>query len=188
MKPSPGVVLWVLMAVLAVLLFCRGHGSSEQGTVAFLRDDAGRTTVRISGSPVKPGIYTFPNGTSIESVTKMTVPGKSLGGNGLKLRERLVRDGDVLVFSKIDAEHLDFSLEKMPAREMAVLGILLDANAMGREDFESLPGIGPALAARIISDRQQNGGFATFRELERVPGIGKKRIKELEPFFIRQPK
>jgi competence protein ComEA len=95
-----------------------------------------------------------------------------------------VRDGDVLTFSAIDAEHVDISVQRMQAREMVVLGVFLNPNAMGVEEWESLPGIGPALAASIVSDRQQNGDFSTFRELERVNGIGEKKMKELKRFFV----
>jgi competence ComEA-like helix-hairpin-helix protein len=43
-----------------------------------------------------------------------------------------------------------------------------------------LPGIGPVLAARIVADRAEHGPFPQVQSLERVPGIGKARVRRLE--------
>ena len=51
-------------------------------------------------------------------------------------------------------------------------GARVDLNRAGREQLESLPGIGPALATRIIEDRSENGPFATPEAITRIRGIG----------------
>jgi competence ComEA-like helix-hairpin-helix protein len=51
-------------------------------------------------------------------------------------------------------------------------GTALNVNRATAVDLEALPGIGPALAQRIVADRQARGPFATVRALDRVPGIG----------------
>jgi competence protein ComEA len=48
----------------------------------------------------------------------------------------------------------------------------VDVNRATRRELESLPGVGPALAARIEEDRVRNGAFRTPEDLLRVPGIG----------------
>jgi competence protein ComEA len=45
--------------------------------------------------------------------------------------------------------------------------------------LESLDGIGPALAGRILEYRQQHGGFRSLDELKEVSGIGDKRFAAL---------
>jgi competence protein ComEA len=58
----------------------------------------------------------------------------------------------------------------------------LDLNRATAEDFESLPGIGPVLAERIIEYRRSNGTFRTVGDLRLVKGIGKKtfeRVRQL---------
>ncbi len=45
-----------------------------------------------------------------------------------------------------------------------------------------LPGIGPALAARIIADRDEHGPFRTVEELDRVKGIGPTTLERLRPW------
>lgn len=45
--------------------------------------------------------------------------------------------------------------------------------------LDSLPGIGPSLAKRIIRYREEHGGFSSIDDLLQVPGIGPKKLEEL---------
>jgi competence protein ComEA len=71
----------------------------------------------------------------------------------------------------------------MPAGQRLALGVPLHPDRMGLGDWEVLPGIGPALARRIELDRQENGEFGSLERLERVRGIGPKRIQAWSEFF-----
>lgn len=51
-------------------------------------------------------------------------------------------------------------------------GGLVDINVATAEELDTLPGIGPALADRIIAWRTENGGFHTIDDLGEVSGIG----------------
>jgi len=55
----------------------------------------------------------------------------------------------------------------------------VDVNTASAEQFETLPGVGPATARAIVDDRQRNGPFASVDELERVPGIGPAKLAAL---------
>ena len=57
----------------------------------------------------------------------------------------------------------------------------LDLNAAGPADLERLPGVGPALAARIIEQRTVRGGFRTADDLLEVRGIGPATLARLRP-------
>ena len=64
-----------------------------------------------------------------------------------------------------------------PVRELAAASaapssVLLNVNRATAVELEGLPGIGPALAHRIVADREARGPFATIEALDRVPGIG----------------
>ncbi|MCY3600893.1 MAG: helix-hairpin-helix domain-containing protein [Gemmatimonadetes bacterium] len=52
----------------------------------------------------------------------------------------------------------------------------IDLNRADRAQLESLSGIGPALAARIIDDRSENGPFKTPEAVTRVRGIGARTL------------
>ena len=58
----------------------------------------------------------------------------------------------------------------------------VDINTADEETLQQLPGIGPALAERIVADRDANGPFATVEDLTRVSGIGEKTLEELRPY------
>jgi len=56
---------------------------------------------------------------------------------------------------------------------------LININTATREQLESLPGIGPVLAQRIIDYREQHGPFQAVGQLTMVEGIGSKRLAAL---------
>ena len=58
----------------------------------------------------------------------------------------------------------------------------IDINTADEETLQQLPGIGPALAERIVADRAANGPFDSVDELTRVPGIGEITVEELRPY------
>ena len=53
----------------------------------------------------------------------------------------------------------------------------LDINRATAAQLEALPGIGPALAGRIVDYREENGGFLSVEELLNVEGIGPKKLE-----------
>jgi len=52
-------------------------------------------------------------------------------------------------------------------------------NLAGVTELETLPGVGPVLAARIIAHREENGPFAVVEDLLDVPGIGEAKLSAL---------
>lgn len=56
----------------------------------------------------------------------------------------------------------------------------ININTATPEELASLPGIGEALAERIIAYREEYGGFQTIYELEAVSGIGDKKLESLK--------
>ncbi len=55
-------------------------------------------------------------------------------------------------------------------------------NRASREELEKLPGIGPALAARIVDHRERFGPFRRAEHLMLVRGISEGRFRQLRPF------
>lgn len=53
---------------------------------------------------------------------------------------------------------------------------VLSINAATASDLESLPGVGPVLAERIVAFREENGGFEVIEDLLQVPGIGEAKL------------
>jgi competence protein ComEA len=55
----------------------------------------------------------------------------------------------------------------------------IDVNLASAADLERLPGVGPALAARIVDLRARDGPFASIDDLRRVRGVGAATLERL---------
>lgn len=58
----------------------------------------------------------------------------------------------------------------------------VDLRHADRELLRVLPGVGPALADRIVQEREVNGPFVDASDLGRVPGIGPVLLERIRPF------
>ncbi|HKA07135.1 MAG TPA: helix-hairpin-helix domain-containing protein [Gemmataceae bacterium] len=67
------------------------------------------------------------------------------------------------------------------SKPLPVTGRLINVNTASAEDLDTLPGIGPVLAQRIITERQKRP-FATVDELRRVSGLGPKKLEAIRSF------
>jgi len=184
MERKQSLALWFLSACLAATLFTAGHEASHKGMpVAFLRYTATGTLVRLKGSVSAPGIYRFPKDARVSTVINVTAP--LLAGKLMDkaLLETKLQNGDIIEIAAKDRQHLGITMDKMKAKERILLGIPLDPDLMDFADWDSLPGIGPGLAKSIMADRHKNGAFGSIEALQRVPGIGEKKLRELKKYF-----
>ena len=73
------------------------------------------------------------------------------------------------------------AVARAPAEEVrAMPGELVDINTADEAMLQTLPGIGPALAERIVAYREANGGFQYLYELTNVKGIGSSTFEALQ--------
>ncbi len=71
--------------------------------------------------------------------------------------------------------------EAKPQPAPAASGAIINLNTATVDQLESLPGVGPATAKRILEYRQKSGGFKKIEELMNVRGIGEKAFLRLKP-------
>ena len=79
------------------------------------------------------------------------------------------RSGEVTVVARVPAEEV----RALPAERVNI-------NTADEELLQTLPGIGPALASRIVAYREENGGFQYLYELTNVKGIGSSTFEALQ--------
>ena len=63
-------------------------------------------------------------------------------------------------------------------------GEQVDLNRADAAELTRLPGVGAALARRIVADRTERGPFRTLADLDRVPGIGPALLKRVQEFVV----
>ena len=59
----------------------------------------------------------------------------------------------------------------------------VNLNTASVSQLQELPGLGPALAARIVEHRQKNGAFKSVEDVMAVKGIGEKNFSKLQNFL-----
>jgi comEA protein len=70
-----------------------------------------------------------------------------------------------------------------PAKPAASASKVVNINTAGKTELESLPGVGPSLAKKILEFRQKNGGFKAAADIMAVQGIGEKKFEQLKTYI-----
>jgi competence protein ComEA len=119
--------------------------------------------VHIVGEVKTPGMYQLPLGARlVDAVFAAGGLTDSADNSSVNLARELSDGEQVVVFSINDQD------EAMGTSS----GGLISINRASNKQLEELPGIGPALSARIVAWREANGGFKSIEDLLKVSGIG----------------
>lgn len=174
-----------LAAVLIVLLVLAGRQLAGAGAPAPARpvvveDDAGPARsppllVHVVGAVRRPGLYRVRDGARIaEAVTRAGGPTRRADLALINLAAPLADGGQVVVPRRQPvASAAGTTAPGTPAAGPVHL------NTATLEQLDTLPGVGPATAAKILAYRQEHGAFASVDELDAVPGIGPTRLEAL---------
>ena len=77
-----------------------------------------------------------------------------------------------------------YDISAVPSTATAPERLTVNINTAGAEELESLPGIGPVLARRIVDWRTENGPFRSAEDLLNVEGIGRSTLENLQDCII----
>jgi competence protein ComEA len=66
---------------------------------------------------------------------------------------------------------------------LAILLLIFNLNTVTVSQLETLPGVGPTLAKRIVEFRDRKGGFKRIEELLAVPGVSEKKWQTLRAYL-----
>ncbi len=145
----------------------------------------GAVVVHVAGAVRRPGVYRMRGGARVDdAVARAGGPTRRADLGQVNLAAEL-RDGrQVLVPARVGRGGAPGAGSAGSAAGPAGSGVgapgqPLDLNTATLEQLETLPGIGPALAAEILAAREERGGFGSIEELGEVPGIGEGRLAAL---------
>ena len=133
-------------------------------------------TIYITGAVTQTGItLTLPNGSRVEDA--IAAAGGALPNADLERVNlaAILRDGDQV--------HVALQGEGETTLATPSGGQLVNINIATLEEIDTLPGIGPALAERIIAYRDANGAFTSLDQLDEVEGIGPDLLAEIAPLI-----
>lgn len=106
------------------------------------------------------------------------VPQQQSADGGFDGRQGRVADNTRAALPLATATVSPLSEERKSPSRSRTAGTL-DLNRATEQDFESLPGIGPVLAGRIVDYRQGVGSFSSVEDLRDVKGIGKRKFERI---------
>ena len=146
-----------------------GSAPVEAGPSPHVPASAGDRTdavvVYVSGAVASPGVLTLPASSRvIDAIT-------AAGGATPEADLESINLARILV----DGEQIRVAEAGTPAGTCVRLATATEA------ELQTLPGIGPALATRIISYRATHPRLSTVEELDDVPGIGPSLIEKIRP-------
>jgi competence protein ComEA len=121
--------------------------------------------VHVAGSVKSPGIYQLDSGTRVYDAVLAAGGFTSKANQASVNMARALNDGEQLLISSGSGPQ---------AFDNFMTSSLISLNQASASQLEDLPGVGPALAGRMIDWRTANGGFKAKEDLLNVAGIGDK--------------
>lgn len=172
-----GILLGLFLAAL-VWVVAR-NPSGEAVTLRPVPTDK-PIVVHITGAVPRPGVYALPQGARVQDgisaaggflaeADKSNINLAELLDDGEKLDVPFIEGGSPIVATPLP-------------QVVATTTELININTASNAELDSLPGIGPTTAQKIIDYRTQNGPFVSTEDIINVPGIGPgtyERIKDL---------
>lgn len=184
-----------------------GPGGAGGGAAAAVGPSGSASTtsvvVHVVGAVARPGIVTLPAGSRVsDAVRRAGDAGADADLTRLNLARVLV-DGERLYVPRVGEVDIPQALDGGTGNGVAGAGggsaagggggaggaggagaagsdaAPVDLNAADQATLETLPGIGPSLAARILAWREEHGRFTSVEDLLDVSGIGDGRFADL---------
>jgi competence protein ComEA len=135
--------------------------------------------VSVAGKVRRPGLVRVPDGARVADVVASAggpLPRADL--TALNLARRVADGEQILVGLPQPADGAAGGSPAGPATGAAPAG-KIDLNRATLEQLDTLPGVGPVTAQRILDWRTQHGRFSAVEQLREVEGIGERRFSQL---------
>ncbi|WP_030336517.1 ComEA family DNA-binding protein [Micromonospora parva] len=140
---------------------------------------SGEVVVAVAGKVRKPGLVRLPAGSRLADAVQAA--GGALPGVDVALLNpaRKVTDGELIVVGVTPPPVPGGAAGPAAGGAASAVGPL-NLNTATLAQLDALPGVGPVLAQRILTHRDQRGGFTSVGDLRQVDGIGDARYEQLK--------
>ena len=172
--PQKRSLLALSAIVVATSAFFVVRGTSQEIEVVApeltVTESVAEVTVDVAGAVNKPGVYSLPINSRV--IDALKAAGETLNGADLSdiNLARVIKDGEQVYI--YPPQKGGSSVRVSPQRAKAKQTGPIALNRASAKELESLDGIGPVLAARIVAYRKVNGPFLNVEDLLKVSGIG----------------
>ena len=131
--------------------------------------------VYITGAVIKPGLYEAKEGMRVLDIVNLAGGLQSGGAGDTVNMAQLVKDGQHIVIPASNA------IKSSTSPSVSRAGKKININTADKNELDQLPGIGPAIAEKLIEHRTSKGPFRDLGELQDVSGIGEAKYRQLAP-------
>lgn len=181
-----GILLAGGVVCLAVLVWwAQPDGSVAVEPVAAAAPPGGvedaLVTVHVVGAVARPGVVELPGSARVVDAVAAAGGATVLADVGQLNLARTVTDGE-----RIEVPQRGTGPSDGPTGTSSAFDGdgRLDLNRASAQELESLPGIGPVLAQRIVDHREAHGPFPGTGALRDVPGIGERSFQRLVELIV----
>ena len=138
--------------------------------------------VFVNGEVAVPDVYVLPPGSRVKQAVE-AAGGFTKKANSavVNLAQPLVDGVHIYVPEIIESTEVPQQvITTPPVRSHGGVGrLLININTADMEELDKLPGVGPAIAQKIIDYRTANGSFATIEAILEVSGIGEAKFQQI---------
>jgi competence protein ComEA len=138
---------------------------------------AERVVVHVVGQVARPGVVRLPAGSRVEEAVAAAGGAERDADLARVNLARVLVDGEQVVVPRPGEAVVEAPAPGDPSAQAAPV----DLNTATEAELDTLPGVGPVLAGRIVQWRSTNGRFTRVDELAEVAGIGPTVLERLRP-------
>jgi competence protein ComEA len=190
--PRSQLAAYVALAVVIGLLGARYvrsaggvHAGPVPGATTTARPDAvqfspgGRgAVVHVAGAVRRPGVYSLGPGARVQdAVRRAGGPRRSADVDAVNLAAKVADGQQIVVPTKAPAAVGAITAPAPGEAPSAPVSL----GSATLEQLQTLDGVGPATAEKILAYRSEHGGFRSVDDLANVPGIGPKKLAAMKP-------
>ena len=156
--------------------------ASGGGAVSLERASGGDgSLVHVAGAVRHPGVYRLGTGKRVEDAVARAGGATAKGDpNAINLAAK-VADGQQVVVPRRGLAATSVASGGGAVVPGTAPAAPVSLNSATAEQLDTLDGVGPATATKILEWRRAHGGFRSVEDLAQVPGIGPKKLAALKP-------